>query len=193
MRDPRDPHHDRTAIARREGSLIWRWIAVGGCLVLLVVTAPVTISLLGMIIWTVGDEYASAARHAEATARAMAVQTPTPEPLSCYEVEPEVVAAIEARLTVAGSRLRGVQAVRLSANAAQWTIAAQVDGVVRNEGDDAIGVWIVSGEGGSQLGTPTSIAAVNGVAAQAGAFTRATTGQHLVAAATRCAEDALGR
>jgi hypothetical protein len=120
---------------------------------------------------------------------------PAPPKLVCHPVESAVVARIEAALTVPGTKLRGVRAARSATDPQSWVVAADLEGVGRYEGDDGIGVWTVRWDGPTPPATPeapASIAAVNGLAAQAGPFPRSAAERRLVTAAVGCANEALG-
>jgi hypothetical protein len=121
---------------------------------------------------------------------------PAPE-LVCHPAESAVVARIEAALTVPETRVRGVRAVRSASDPQRWIVAADLEGVGRYEGDDDIGMWTMRWEGATPPGTPEGpapVAAVNGLATQAGPFPRSRSAEtRLVAAAVGCANEALGR
>jgi hypothetical protein len=137
-----------------------------------------------------------AAEACVAPAAPTAPVAPIEPELVCDPVAPAVVARIEARLTVPGTRLRGARAVRSAPYLQLWVVAADLEGVSRCEGDDDIGVWTVRWEDATPPGTPealASVAAVNRLAAQAGPFPRSAAERRLVAAAVGCADEALGR
>jgi hypothetical protein len=176
--------------------LNWGWIWLGGCLGLaaFLLLNPISLSLLGMVIWSWQEERESDRRQAQATVEAIA--TAEASGTLCQDVQPEVVARIEAALTVPGTTLRGVRAVRSDTDPQRWVVAADLEGVDRYAGDDDIGVWTVRWDGATQPATteaPASIAAVNWLAWQAGPFRRSTAEWRLVTVAVACANEALGR
>jgi hypothetical protein len=157
MRDASDPHHEPAVPCRKETgrSRNWGWIALGGCLGVLLALSPLILMVLGMALGSLHEQSEYAATRA--AARAVTRPSPTPEPLPCFAVPPEVVGAIETRLTTPGSRLQEAHAVRRSSDATRWIVAARVEGGVRSEGDDDIGVWIVSWERAMPGSPPPSI------------------------------------
>lgn len=183
------PEESSAATRHARASLNWGWIALGGCLGVLLALSPFIISILGMVIWAIGDEAKQDARHAEATARVVAAYPPTPVPPPCMDAPPEIVATIESRLTLPGIRLVDAQAMQAEPH--YLIIAARVDGVDRSVGGDNTGVWTVQAEGSVLSGTPESavrIGAINRMAAQAGPFTRSAAGRRWAAAAVDCVE-----
>jgi hypothetical protein len=89
--------------------------------------------------------------------------------LVCHEVDPDVVARIEASLTLpAGGHLRGVRSVNLAVDQSLWFIAADVQGV-GYEGDSDIGVWRIKDHGTNSPGRFEAcdpLSAVNDLAAE---------------------------
>lgn len=136
-----------------------------------------------------------------ATEACLAPQASTPpassatRQLECRPATPSVVASIEARLTVPGTTVRGMQVVQSDTDPALWVLAADLEGEDRYEGGNDIGVWTVRWAGATPPSTPkapASVAAVNGLAALAGPFSRSAADSQIVTAAVRCVYEALG-
>lgn len=200
MATPPTREREDASAGRSEGSLNWGWIALGGCLGLAVILLlnPVSLMVIGMWIGAKQQEREFDRWQAQATASAAAALPPTlpPPELICDPVTPAVVARIEARLREPGTKLRGAQAVRSATKPQLWVVAADLEGVGRYEGDHDIGVWTIRWDDADPPGTlevPASVAAVNGLAAQAGPFSRSAAEMRIVAAAVACANEALGR
>lgn len=139
-------------------------------------------------------DLASAAEACLAPPTLAAPAASTAPHLVCRPATPSVVASIEARLTVPGTRVRGMQAVQSNIDPALWIFAADLEGENRYVGGNDIGVWTVRWQGATPLSTPeapASVAAVNGLAAQAGPFSRTAADSHMVATAVRCVYEAL--
>lgn len=82
-----------------------------------------------------------------------------------------------------------MRAVRSETDPQRWVVAADLEGVGRYVGDDDIGVWAVRWDGAAPPGTPkapTSVEAVNGLAAQAGPFPPCNAGASARAQGGRC-------
>jgi hypothetical protein len=141
----------------------WGWIALGGCLGLLVILSPVIIPVLGMYVWASQEAQRIQAeretRQAEQATREARVRTPEASELVCYEVAPAVVARIEAGLTVPGGRLRGVRAVHSAKDPEEWFLAADVQGV-GYEGERDIAVWRLTTRGDPSTGAGAPEAAI---------------------------------
>ena len=121
-----------------------------------------------------------------------------PDPLGrviCRPLPPEVVARLEASLTIpGGGSLRGAQYVRSMVNPDIWVIAAEVQGV-GYDGDDDLGVWLIDDrgpDGPGRLTASDSIAAVGALAAKVTALPRDTTTHGTNAEARACVSAALG-
>jgi hypothetical protein len=114
--------------------------------------------------------------------------------LVCHEVDPDVVALIEASLTIpGGGRLRAVRSVHLAVDQSLWFIAADVQGA-GYEGDRDIGVWRIDAQGSRstrrfQASDPLST--VNDLAAEISTLPLNATFQSHLAPAVNCAMAAL--
>ena len=139
------------------------WIALGGCLGLLVVLSPILIPALGMYVWAFQEAEESRLRRAheqetQAT-REERARTPAASELVCYEVAPAVVARIEAGLAIPGGRLRGARAVHSAKDPQAWFIAADVQGV-GYEGERDSAVWHLTTRGDPSTGAGAPEAAI---------------------------------
>lgn len=152
------PDHEPTEAApqRPKKPVNWGWIALGGCLGLLIVLSPVIIPVLGMYFWATQEAQRI---HAEQETRQERARTPEASELVCYEVAPAVVARIEAGLTVPGGRVRGARAVHSAKDPEVWFIAADVQGV-GYEGERDIAVWRLTTSGDPRSGAGAPAAAI---------------------------------
>jgi hypothetical protein len=159
------PDHEPTEASPQSPTqpVNWGWIALGGCLGLLVILSPVIIPALGMYLWATQEaqriQAEQATRQTEQEARQERARTPAASELVCYEVAPAVVARIEAGLAIPGGRLRGVRAVHSAEDPEVWLIAADVQGV-GYEGERDSAVWRLTTRGDPSTGAGAPEAAI---------------------------------
>lgn len=136
----RPPSHEPTG-ATRQGlnkPFNWGWVALGGCLGVVIVASPIILMVLGMAIHSIQEDRRND-------------RTPEASEVVCHEVAPVVVARIEAGLTVPREYLSDVRAVRSADNPEEWYIAAEVQAIGREDYGHIV-VWRLRTRGDPRTG-----------------------------------------
>jgi hypothetical protein len=137
----------------------WGWIALGGCLGLLLLVSPIILMVLGM-------------GSADIQMKRVLHRTPEASERLCHEVAPAVVARIEAGLTVPGGRLDGARAVRSADNPEEWYIGAEVQGDRLGADRRGVAVWRLRTRGDPRTGEGAPEAPIATVAVPPGGYPR---------------------